>query len=143
MTINLGGRNSVSIGFGDAATPDYASEVRKAFRPEFYNRLDHIVPFGSLSADVVRKITLKELAEIDKREGIVRQGLRLQYSESLIDHLASAGFHPTLGARPLQRTIETDLIAPLARWLLTHPQLQHAQLELDWTSASGLAVRTI
>ncbi len=139
MTSNLGGKSSMSIGFGENPTPDYGSAVKKSFRPEFYNRLDHIVPFNSLSPEVVRKITVKELGEIEKREGIVRQRLRLTYSDNLIDHLAKTGFHATLGARPLQRTIETDLIAPLARWLLTQPQLANATLMLDWSS-TGLIV---
>ena len=133
MTSNLGVRQSTSMGFGSDSIPDYVGEVKKAFRPEFFNRLDRVIPFLPLSREVIHKITRKELQEISQREGILRHRLQLEFTETLIDRLAQIGFHPQLGARPLQRALETRLIAPLARWLLDHPTTD-ATLRLEWDS---------
>lgn len=131
MTSNLGVRPSTAVGFTQDAIPDYVSEVKKAFRPEFFNRLDHVIPFRPLSPEVIRLITAKELQETESREGITRLRLTLQFTEGLISRLAEIGFHPHLGARPLQRAIETRVIAPLSHWLLDHPVYQRT-LNLDW-----------
>ena len=61
------------------------------------------------------------------------RGLKLRWPAELVDHLATTGFDPDLGARPLQRQIEREVIAPLARWLLEHPD--HTG-EVAWSSLS-------
>ncbi len=123
MTSNLGVRPSTAL-----ALLKMQSRLRfrgqKAFRPEFFNRLDHVIPFRPLSPEVIRLITAKELQETASREGITRLRLSLQFTEGLISRLAEIGFHPHLGARPLQRAIETRVIAPLSHWLLDHPVYQ-------------------
>ena len=64
MTSNLGSRQSTSVGFGDGQSVDYAAEVRRAFRPEFFNRLDAVVPFAPLDRAAIRSITEKELGDL-------------------------------------------------------------------------------
>ncbi len=132
MTSNLGAQQSTSAGFGDAHRVDYAAEVRRAFRPEFFNRLDAIVPFEPLDRSSIRLITEKELNDLQQREGLERYGRQIQWTERLLDHLAHDGFDARLGARPLQRTIETLVVSPLARWLIEHPVTAGQRINLDW-----------
>lgn len=132
MTSNLGARLSTSFGFGEGQTIDYTSEVRKAFRPEFFNRLDAVVPFVPLDRSAIRKITEKELNDLRQREGLERYGRKITWTERLLDHLAHDGFDAKLGARPLQRAIETLVVAPLARWMVDHHGATAQSIELDW-----------
>ena len=132
MTSNLGSRQSTAVGFGDGQSVDYATEVRRAFRPEFFNRLDAVVPFAPLDRAAIRSITEKELGDLRQREGLERYGRSITWTDRLLDHLAHDGFDAKLGARPLQRTIETLVVAPLARWLVEKNQLSGKQIELDW-----------
>jgi ATP-dependent Clp protease ATP-binding subunit ClpC len=131
MTSNLGASNHASIGFGGAADTNYESAIGKFFRPEFVNRIDQIVTFNALSASNILKITAKELEELAGREGFEKRGIQLAFSEALQKHLAELGFDERYGARPLQRTIEQKIIAPLANWLLNHPKIENTKLYLD------------
>ena len=69
---------------------------------------------------------MKELTALSNREGLLKAGRKLHFTDALVAHLARAGYDPRYGARPLQRAIETLVTAPLARYLLTEtapPQL--------------------
>ncbi len=132
MTSNLGARSSTSLGFSDDTRVDYVSEVRKAFRPEFFNRLDNVIAFSPLNQSDIRQITLKELNDLRRREGLERYGRKIEWTDNLVHHLAKTGFQSHLGARPLQRTIETEIVAPLSKWMVEHSQLQMSTIRLDW-----------
>ena len=131
MTSNLGAARRSSIGFDPAAPQGHAKAVQDFFRPEFFNRLDAVVSFGPLDADVCRSIVRKELREISGREGLVRAGLRLSASDALVERLVAGGFDPRYGARPLQRTLESSVVTPLAKFLLEFPSF--AMLSCSWT----------
>lgn len=138
MTSNVGARSSTSLGFSEESQIDYVSEVRRAFRPEFFNRLDNVIPFAPLSSDAIHRITIKELEDLRDREGLERYGRGIQWTPQLVDYLARTGFQKRLGARPLQRTIETDVVAPLAKWIVEHGALPCSTLRLDWDPAQQL-----
>ncbi len=142
MTSNLGAERHKAFGFGDQAPP-YADAARTFFRPEFYNRLDAVVTFEPLAPETIRAITLKELAEIERREGLQRCGLRLRWSERLVAWLGREGFDARLGARPLQRVLERRVVAPLARYLLAHPTLADAELLIDWEEAGEVRIHPL
>ena len=131
MTSNLGAGGAEAFGFGEAPPSPYADAARTFFRPEFFNRLDAVVTFGPLGPETIEAITRKELAEIAGREGFRRAGLRLAWSGRLVAHLARVGFDARSGARQLQRVLERQVVAPLARHLLDHPRLHDAQLTVD------------
>ncbi len=143
MTSNLGARVGSSLGFGDDQGVDYRSEVRKSFRPEFFNRLDAVIAFSPLNHDVILRITEKELAELRNREGLERYQRQLTWTRDLVEHLAKVGFQSNLGARPLQRFIETDVVSPLSKWLVEHGGNEACELQLDWHSSSGFVVHTL
>jgi ATP-dependent Clp protease ATP-binding subunit ClpC len=126
MTSNLGADKIENIGFGKRVGPSYSNEVMSFFRPEFYNRIDWIVGFKQLTEDVVHNITRKELTHIANREGLVKAGLKLQWTDDVITFLAKEGFDARYGARPLQRVIETMVVAPLAKFLIEHTELSNS-----------------
>lgn len=142
MTSNLGARVGSSLGFSEDNRVDYRNVVRKAFRPEFFNRLDGVIAFSPLSREVIHRITEKELRDLCHREGLERYGRKLSWTPALVEHLAQVGFESNLGARPLQRFIETDVVAPLSKWLVEHAHIGVQELQLDWDSSSCLRVRT-
>ncbi len=131
MTSNLGAQKQESFGFGQRGGVPYDAEARAFFRPEFYNRIDAVVTFQPLHVETIHAITRKELTEIASREGLVRAGLRLSWTERLVTHLARAGFDRRYGARPLQRTLETLVVTPLAEYLLDHPALRATEVRMD------------
>jgi ATP-dependent Clp protease ATP-binding subunit ClpC len=131
MTSNLGASNRSSIGFGGNNSPNYESAIAQFFRPEFVNRIDHIVPFGALSQEHIAAITLKELSELQDREGFEKRGLKLTFSNAIVAKLTEVGFDIRYGARPLQRAIEQQVTAPLAKWLLANPQVMGKKLSVD------------
>lgn len=143
MTSNIGAQTSSSLGFSDDQTVDYASEVRKSFKPEFFNRLDRIIAFSPLSAEVIRKITEKELRDLQSREGLQRYQRKITWTDRLVDHLAKVGFESRLGARPLQQSLESEVVAPLSKWLVTRNFDADLELELDWnTDTQSLSIAT-
>jgi len=134
MTSNLGSLKGDPPGFGTVETSytPYDRAAQTFFRPEFYNRIDAILSFRSLDRDSVRRIVEKELNSLTTREGLKKRGVKLTWTERLVDHLARQGFNARLGARPLQRTIEAQLVSPLASYFnREHPPLT-AKLHLDW-----------
>jgi ATP-dependent Clp protease ATP-binding subunit ClpC len=141
MTSNLGAGKQESFGFGPRGAVPYEGEALAFFRPEFFNRLDGVVTFQPLAPETIQVITRKELAEITSREGIARLNLRLEWSERLVEHLAREGFDARYGARPLQRTLETLVVTPLARHLLANPGLHDATLLVDLGPAGIEVVR--
>ncbi|MCI0660991.1 MAG: hypothetical protein L0220_07955 [Acidobacteria bacterium] len=76
-------------------------------------------------------IAIKELGAISEREGLQKNKLRLEWDEAVVNHLIAAGFDPRYGARPLQRTIETLIVAPLTRYLLEHSELKDATISIS------------
>jgi ATP-dependent Clp protease ATP-binding subunit ClpC len=133
MTSNLGAGMSRAVGFsGESAGPRYQDVAMKFFRPEFFNRMDAVVTFRPLLPASVKAITRRELDAIAKREGLLRNGVAVRWSEALVDHLAAIGFDARFGARPLQRAIEREVVAPLARWLLANNVGEGRVIEADW-----------
>jgi ATP-dependent Clp protease ATP-binding subunit ClpC len=128
MTSNLGADRPEAFGFGKSAGPQYDADAMGFFRPEFYNRFDAIVSFEPLALETMLRITEKELREIAGREGLTRLNLRLKWGDDVVSRLAENGFDRRYGARPLQRTLEQRIVAPLARYLVEHPGLRDGQI---------------
>jgi ATP-dependent Clp protease ATP-binding subunit ClpC len=142
MTSNLGAQKQETFGFGKHPGVHYDAEARTFFRPEFYNRIDAVVTFQPLQAETIHAITRKELTEIAGREGLVRTGIRLTWTERLVAHLAREGFDRRYGARPLQRTLETLVVTPLAQYLLDHPTLRDVRIQLDLDGEEKVTLST-
>lgn len=125
MTSNLGVREAAG-GFGlkpnDAADDEvYVSAAERFFRPEFFNRIDRVVPFQRLTREHVTRIAHQLIADVFKREGLVHRRSVLEVEERAMERIVEAGFHPRLGARALKRAIERKLTQPVARRLAVLP----------------------
>lgn len=133
MTSNLGSVKGDPPGFGTLEAPQasYDRAAQTFFRPEFYNRIDAILSFRALDRASVRRIVEKELNGLMTREGFQKRGIKLSWTQKLVDHLAHQGFSARLGARPLQRTIESQVVAPLASYLNRERPSRGSQLALD------------
>ena len=125
MTSNLGARKITehkSLGFsaGDADEErDYdqiksevMGEVRRAFKPEFLNRIDEIIVFHQLDSDDIKQISVKMLDKLIER--LADNKIEAEFSNEAIDKIAAEGFDPVYGARPIRRVIQSkveDMIA--------------------------------
>jgi ATP-dependent Clp protease ATP-binding subunit ClpC len=151
MTSNLGVEARDPSGFGDTDDVDrgkhHLQAVRRAFRPEFFARIDHVVPFRRLSPADIRRIVDLELDKLQTRAGLRRRAIRLRVTGSARELLAERGFHPTRGARPLQRVIEEQVLAPLAVLMSAKPSLRDADIEVcapgDGTEGPGPRITLI
>jgi ATP-dependent Clp protease ATP-binding subunit ClpC len=130
MTSNLGAeliRRSAEVGF--SATEgmiDYKSmqekidsSVKKAFKPEFLNRLDGVIIFKPLDKENLLQVIELEVKKVKKR--LERRQIKISLDQKAKDFLVAKGFQPEMGARPLRRVIEQYLEDPLAERLLLHP----------------------
>lgn len=135
MTSNAGAREmaSASIGFAKAKQGDAASKGRKAlesfFSPEFRNRLDAIVPFNGLQAEVMEEIVDKFIREI--ASSVRERRVTLIMTPAARRRLAEKGFSPTYGARPLRRIIRNVLEEQLAHEMLFGRLRKGGQVCLD------------
>jgi len=135
MTSNLGAEtfSSGSLGFGKAedlqenAVDHFTGEIRKALRPEMYNRIDAVIAFVPLDSETVRRITKREIDLIRSRDGLLLRDIELEIGADVAAHLAREGFDPRLGARPIKRAIDDMLVVPLADRLNAFPV--HERLE--------------
>src|SRR4029079_7308710 len=90
--------------------------VRQEFKPEFLNRLDDIVVFHALSVGEVAALVDIQLADLRRR--LTNRRLSLEVTPEARAWLASHGYDPIYGARPLRRLIQTAIGAKLERALL-------------------------
>ena len=119
MTTNAGAEtlNRRAIGFSNAREAgDEMADIKRMFTPEFRNRLDAIVSFKSLDADVIMRVVDKFLIALEQQ--LAEKKVEISYSESLRAYLAKKGFDPQMGARPMQRLIQDTIRKALADELL-------------------------
>lgn len=119
LTTNLGAKESEknNIGFGDTLERNYSdTELKKYFPPEFRNRLDGVVTFGRLDKTVMVKIVGKFLKAL--KDQIADKNISITVSDEAMDVLVDQGFDSKMGARPLQRVIDSEIKRPLSREIL-------------------------
>ena len=92
------------------------AELKRHFRPEFLNRVDDVIIFQSLDESELARIVEIQLTRLDQR--LAQQNLTLVVDGSAKKLLASEGYDPQFGARPLKRAIQEHLLDPLATKLL-------------------------
>lgn len=93
-------------------------EMKKAFRPEFLNRIDDIIVFSHLSKEELRQIVELMLKDLFKR--MEERELSLEVTDEVKDFLAKDGYSEVYGARPLRRLIQKKIEDVLAEEILTH-----------------------
>ncbi|POW06771.1 hypothetical protein PSTT_08747 [Puccinia striiformis] len=108
--------------------------IRSHFAPEFINRIDATIIFNKLGSAQIRSIVDVRLAEIQKRLQINGKNITLEIDEQARNWLGQAGFNPQYGARPLNRTIQNELLHPLSRMILDERirDGEPARITADW-----------
>ena len=128
MTTNLGTRDiakSINLGFnqaGDVAgsyermKAKVSEELKQHFRPEFLNRVDEIIVFPPLSQEQIVSMVDNMIASVEKR--LKDRDMSLELTPAAKSLLATRGFDPVLGARPLRRTVQREIEDMLAEKML-------------------------
>ena len=117
MTSNLGSQFLADPTLSpEAKNNSVMGVVRQAFRPEFLNRLDDIVMFDPLTQDDLVHIVDTTLARLNRR--LAERRITIEVSEAGKAWLASTGFDPVYGARPLRRLVQTTIEDQVARQVL-------------------------
>ena len=127
MTSNLGAtalRDEKSVGFGavsyqddhDAMEKRILEEVKRAFRPEFLNRIDETVVFHALTKEEIREIVKLQAQEIIHRVNELE--IEARVTDTAVDIIAEAGYDPEYGARPIRRAIQKQIEDELSEMML-------------------------
>ena len=112
-------------------------ELKHHFRPEFLNRIDEVVVFNSLTRDDLLKVVDIQAARLGRL--LAGRGLTLTLTPRLRAKLAEIGYDPEYGARPLKRTLQRQIMDPLARRLLEGVFGDGARILADWDDAAAQA----
>ena len=130
MTSNLGAQaiqSGAGIGFrsgdSDEVDKNYESmknrimdEMKRTFRPEFINRVDETIVFHQLTKEEILQIVELMLDRV--RQQVNTQGMELEVTQAVKEQLASEGFDPQFGARPLRRAVQRLIEDPLSEEVL-------------------------
>ena len=119
MTTNAGAADLAkpAIGFGREVRTDEDQEaVKRLFTPEFRNRLDAVIPFAGLSAEIVAQVVEKFVMQLEAQ--LADRNVTIEMSSAAKEWLAEKGYDPLYGARPLARVIQEHVKKPLAEELL-------------------------
>lgn len=119
MTSNIGTEFLLNLGARRLEDSEWESiknrvieEMRKHFRPEFLNRIDDIVVFHSLTMDDLKRIVDIQLKQVSRR--LAERKIGVELTDAARELLVREGYDPTYGARPLKRTIQRQILDPLA-----------------------------
>jgi ATP-dependent Clp protease ATP-binding subunit ClpA len=116
LTSNLGVREAEGkLGFGAADDPRaFVRAAERFFRPEFFNRLDRVVPFGKLSRADLASVARRLIDGVLARAGFAQRGCALDVTPAAVERVIDAGYDPALGARAMKRAVERELTRPAA-----------------------------
>lgn len=121
LTSNIGSQSILELAGDDGRHDEMERRVNEAlrshFRPEFLNRLDETIIFHSLRADELRQIVGLQVQRLAKR--LANRKINLNAESSALDWLATTGYDPVYGARPLKRAIQRELETPIAKAILS------------------------
>ncbi len=109
----------------------FEQAVQEAFRPELFNRIDHVVPFALLSGPARAPIFGREIGLMRGREGLLERALSLDIAEQIPLQLAQCPGDPRYGARDVQRVLRQRLLLPLAHVLAPHPHVSPMAVRIE------------
>ncbi|MBL7916841.1 MAG: AAA family ATPase, partial [Bacteroidia bacterium] len=155
MTSNIGARQlkdfGQGVGFGTASKEDSADEhakgvienaLKKAFAPEFLNRIDDVIMFNALSKEDIHKIIDIELGNLFGR--IQKLGFTIKITEAAKDFIVEKGYDANYGARPLKRAIQKYLEDPMAEEMIKNNLTEGDEIEVDYNKEKAeITVNTI
>lgn len=104
--------------------------LQARFLPEFLNRIDDTIVFHPLKRDQIHSIVRLQLQRLEKQ--LEQSQIRMQVTESAVDHIAELGYDPAFGARPLKRVIQREIQNPLATELLKGTIAEGGSVSIDF-----------
>ncbi len=113
--------------------------LKKAFKPEFLNRLDEVIIFESLTIEEIAKIVDLQIAGLQKRLGMKK--IKIILSENAKINIAKNGFDPDFGARPLRRYIQNKIENPMAIMLIENKLEEGSIVKIDEKDGNLLIVK--
>ena len=154
MTSNTGSRQLKEFGTGvgfqtknkadkkdEEANAVIDKELKKKFAPEFLNRVDDVVMFNSLEKEDINKIIGIELEKLVERVKLME--FELEITEAANDYIATQGFDPQYGARPLKRAIQKHVEDVLTEEIIQNNPEKGSKLLLDYNKDEDKMVVTI
>lgn len=129
MTSNLGSELLLSAPTFEEARSAVESVISKAFKPEFINRIDEIIVFHRLEREHIRRIVGLQLELLARR--LAKRNMVLSYNEKVLDAIATAGYNPDFGARPIKRSLQTLVENPLAKEIMAGVFAEGDTITLD------------
>jgi ATP-dependent Clp protease ATP-binding subunit ClpB len=143
MTSNIGSTLYLEMNeFNKEAIREQILQALRAhFRPEFLNRIDEIVMFNPLDILQIKRIVELQLQQVQKR--LDERKIKLELTEEAKIELATRGFDPQYGARPLRRTIEREVLNSLAQKLLAREFSEGDTIRVDYRDGQFLFERVL
>ncbi|HET9821864.1 MAG TPA: ATP-dependent Clp protease ATP-binding subunit ClpA [Burkholderiaceae bacterium] len=138
MTTNAGAETiqKSTIGFTTKREQgDEMADIKRLFTPEFRNRLDAIINFRALDEDIILRVVDKFLLELEGQ--LAEKKVEVAFTDKLRSHLATKGFDPLMGARPMQRLIQDTIRRALADELLFGRLVDGGRLSVDIDDAGN------
>jgi ATP-dependent Clp protease ATP-binding subunit ClpB len=109
--------------------------LRRAFRPEFLNRIDEVIVFNRLTKEHIQQIVDLQFERLKQR--LADKRITLELSETARAKLAELGYDPTFGARPLRRTMERHIANPLAKMVIAGQVKEGDHVRIDYDERKG------
>ncbi len=147
MTSNIGVKNSQdfsnSLGFTTKASQQTDKErvrtiisksLKNTFNPEFLNRLDDIIIFETLDKSSIKKIVKIELSHLTSR--LVEKGYSIKFGPSVVDHICGIGYDEKFGARPLKRSIQSEVEDFIAAEILKSGISENQQYTMSYNKTT-------
>ena len=154
MTSNIGARQlkdfGQGVGFSTSAKKESAeghssgviqSALKKAFAPEFLNRIDDVVIFNSLEKEDIHQIIDIELKSLFSR--IEELGYHINLTQEAKDYIADKGYDSAYGARPLKRAIQKYLEDPLAEEIIQSKVIKGSKINVTFDDVTEELVFSI
>jgi len=148
MTSNIGARQlkdfGQGVGFGTASKVESADDhakgvienaLKKAFAPEFLNRIDDVIMFNSLTKEHIHQIIDIELGNLFNR--IQKLGFGIKITDAAKDFIVEKGYDANYGARPLKRAIQKYLEDPMAEEMIKNNLTEGDEIEVDYDKEKG------
>jgi ATP-dependent Clp protease ATP-binding subunit ClpA len=122
--------NKATIGFTNPrAAGDEMGDIKRLFTPEFRNRLDAMVSFKPLDAQIILRVVDKFLLQLETQ--LSEKKVEVTFTDALRKFLGKKGFDPLMGARPMQRLIQDTIRKALADELLFGRLTEGGRLTVD------------
>jgi ATP-dependent Clp protease ATP-binding subunit ClpB len=103
--------------------------LKKSIKPEFLNRIDEIIMFQPLTREEVRKIVELQLKNIQKT--LEKSSIKLTATKKAVDYIATVGYDPQFGARPIKRVIQKNLLNELSKMILEEKVDKNSTIVVD------------